>query len=194
MALTPSTMQELGITAPDFTLPDPNGEQYTLADCSIKHGLLIIFMCNHCPYVLHIRQKLVEKIRQYQAQGIAVVAINSNDFAAYPDDNPANMELDAKKHGYTFPYLVDEEQQVAKAYGAACTPDFFLFDAERKLVYRGQFDSARPGNKEPVTGADLTSAIEQLTAGQPITVEQKPSMGCNIKWKPGSEPDYFGPK
>jgi peroxiredoxin len=187
-------MQELGMKAPDFTLPDSAGERYSLADFSINKGLLIIFMCNHCPYVQHIRQKLVEKIREYQEQGITVVAINSNDFAAYPDDNPQNMELDAQKHGYTFPYLVDERQQVAKAYGAACTPDFFLFDTKQKLVYRGQFDSARPGNSETVTGADLSSAIGQLVAEKPVPREQRPSMGCNIKWKPGNEPDYFKPK
>jgi peroxiredoxin len=194
MVLTPSIMQELGMKAPDFTLPDSAGERYSLADFSIGKGLLIIFMCNHCPYVQHIRRKLVEKIREYQEQGITVVAINSNDFAAYPDDNPQNMELDAQKHGYTFPYLVDERQQVAKAYGAACTPDFFLFDTKQKLVYRGQFDSARPGNSETVTGADLSSAIGQLVAEKPVPREQRPSMGCNIKWKPGNEPDYFKPK
>jgi len=144
--------------------------------------------------VLHIREKLVEKIRSYQQQGITVVAINSNDFDAYPDDNPKNMEIDSVKYGYTFPYLVDEQQEVAKAYGAACTPDFFLFDAQQKLVYRGQFDGARPGNNEPVTGADLSLAVEQVLAGKAVSPEQKPSMGCNIKWKPGNAPDYFGPK
>ena len=194
MVLTPSTMQELGIKAPDFTLPDPAGEYYSLSDCSVDKGLLVIFMCNHCPYVIHIRQKLVEKIQKYQGQGITVLAINSNDFNVYPDDSPVNMAFDSKTHGYTFPYLVDEQQQVAKLYGAACTPDFFLFDAKQKLVYRGQFDSARPGNKEPVTGADLSSAIEQLVAGKPVSLVQRPSMGCNIKWKPGNEPDYFGSK
>lgn len=194
MVLTPSTMQELGITAPDFTLPDPAGGRYSLTDWSINKGLLVIFMCNHCPYVVHIRQKMVEKIQEYQGQGITVVAINSNDFNLYPDDSPVNMALDSKTHGYTFPYLVDEQQQVAKVYGAACTPDFFLFDAEQKLVYRGQFDSARPGNNEPVTGADLSAAIAQLVTGKPVSLEQRPSMGCNIKWKPGNEPDYFGSK
>jgi peroxiredoxin len=187
-------MQELGIKAPDFTLADPAGERYSLDDFSIDKGLLVVFMCNHCPYVLHIRWKLVEKIREYQERGITVVAINSNDFAAYPDDSPQNMEVVAQKHGYTFPFLVDEQQQVAKSYGAACTPDFFLFDANRKLVYRGQFDNARPGNSEPVTGADLSAAIEQLLAGKPVSPDQRPSMGCNIKWKPGNEPEYFGPR
>ncbi len=194
MVLTPSTMQELGMKAPDFTLPDPQGKSYSLADLSIDRGLLVIFMCNHCPYVIHIRPKLVEKIRAFQKQGITVVAINSNDFSAYPDDNPKNMQLDSQKHGYTFPYLVDEQQQAAKIYGAACTPDFFLFDAQQKLVYRGQFDSARPGNDQPITGADLSAAIDQLIAGVPVTVEQRPSMGCNIKWKAGNEPGYFKSK
>lgn len=194
MVLTPSTMQELGLKAPDFTLPDPTGKIHSLADMSINKGLLVIFMCNHCPYVIHIRKKMVEKIREYQEQGITVVAINSNDFNAYPDDSPQNMALDSKNHGYTFPYLVDEQQQVAKFYGAACTPDFFLFDAEKKLVYRGQFDSARPGNKEPINGSDLSSAIERLVAEKQVSLEQRPSMGCNIKWKPGNEPDFFRPK
>jgi peroxiredoxin len=192
MVLTPSTMQELGIKAPDFTLPDPAGKRFSLAACSIEKGLLVIFMCNHCPYVIHIRQKLVEKIRAYQEQGISVVAINSNDFNAHPDDSPKNMEIDSQKYGYTFPYLVDEEQKVAKAYGAACTPDFFLFDTEQKLVYRGQFDNARPGNSELVTGADLSSAIEQLVAEKQVSPDQRASMGCNIKWKPKNEPEYFG--
>ena len=194
MVLTPSTMQELGIKAPDFTLPDATGGHFSLADCSIKKGLLVIFICNHCPYVIHIRQKLVEKIQEYQAQGITVVAINSNDFNAYPDDNPVNMAHDSKAHGYTFAYLIDEQQEVAKAYGAACTPDFFLFDAEQKLVYRGQFDSARPGKDEPVTGTDLSLAIKELVGGKPVSSEQRASMGCNIKWKSGNEPYYFGPK
>lgn len=194
MVLTPSIMQELGMRSPDFTLPDTTGKLCSLADWSIEKGLLVIFMCNHCPYVIHIRRKLVEKIRTYQEQGITVVAINSNDFSEYPDDNPQNMLLDSKKYGYTFPYLVDEQQQIAKIYGAACTPDFFLFDAQQKLVYRGQFDSARPGNDEPVTGKDLSAAIDQLVAAKPVTVDQQPSMGCNIKWKPGNAPGYFGSK
>lgn len=191
MVLTPSIMRELGMQAPDFTLLDPLGKSHSFTDWSIERGLLVIFMCNHCPYVVHIRPTLVEKIRAYQQQGITVVAINSNDFNEYPDDNPQNMLLDAKKFSYTFPYLIDEQQQVAHAYGAACTPDFFLFDAQKKLVYRGQFDSARPGNDEPITGKDLSAAIDQLVAGEPITVDQRPSMGCNIKWQPGNAPAYF---
>lgn len=194
MVLTPSTMQELGMQAPDFTLADPKGKKFSLAELSIDKGLLVIFMCNHCPYVLHIRHKLLEKIREYQEMGIKVVAINSNDFTAYPDDSPENMAIDSDRHGYTFAYLVDEGQQVAKAYGAACTPDLFLFDSRKKLVYRGQFDSSRPGNNDAITGQDLTSAVERLVAGKPISPEQRPSMGCNIKWRPGNEPHYFQAK
>ena len=180
--------------APDFTLPDPTGKQYSLADLRFDKGFLVVFMCNHCPYVIHIRKKLVEKVRTYQEQGITVVGINSNDFNAHPDDSPENMVIDAETYGYSFPYLVDEGQQVAQSYGAACTPDFFLFNADLKLVYRGQFDSARPGNSEPITGADLSSAVDNLIAGKSISVEQRPSMGCNIKWKPGNEPSYYGAK
>jgi len=192
MSLTPSTMLELGTIAPDFTLPTPGNDFYVLADQNINKGLLVIFMCNHCPYVIHIMEQLVKKIDQYQEQGITVVTINSNDFTAYPDDNPEKMALTAKEFGFKFPYLVDEGQEVAGAYRAACTPDIFLFDSEKKLVYRGQFDSARPGNKVPITGVDLSSAVYSLLAGESIPIEQKPSMGCNIKWKPGREPDYFG--
>lgn len=192
MALTPSTMLELGTTAPDFTLPTLDGDQFILSKQNIDKGLLVIFMCNHCPYVIHIMGQLVKKIHQYQNQGITVVTINSNDFKAYPDDNPEKMARTAKDFGFKFPYLVDEEQEVARAYRAACTPDIFLFNSEKMLVYRGQFDSARPGNNNPITGADLSSAVDSLIAGAAISVEQKPSMGCNIKWKPGHEPDYFG--
>lgn len=191
MALTASTMLEIGTTAPDFSLAAPDGSIFSLAEQSIEKGLLVIFMCNHCPYVIHIREKLVEKIRDYQQQGITVVAINANDYSAHPDDSPEKMARDSRQHGFTFPYLVDEEQQVARAYRAACTPDPFLFDSEKKLVYRGQFDSARPGNTSPVTGADLSRAVAQLIGGETIPADQQPSMGCNIKWKPGNEPDYF---
>ncbi|MFW2367742.1 MAG: thioredoxin family protein [Desulforhopalus sp.] len=194
MVLTPSIMQGLGMKAPDFTLPDPAGKKCSLADLRVDKGLLVVFMCNHCPYVIHIRNKLVEKVRAYQEQGVTVVAINSNDFNVHPDDSPENMAIDAETYHYSFPYLVDEGQQVAKSYGAACTPDFFLFNAELKLVYRGQFDSARPGNSEPITGTDLSSAVDQLIAGKSISVEQRPSLGCNIKWKSGNEPSYFGAK
>ncbi len=192
MVLTPSTMLELGTIAPDFTLPDPTGRQFALADQKIDKGLLIIFMCNHCPYVIHIREQLVAAIRRYQKQGIAVVAINSNDYIAHPDDSPAKMADDAEVFDYSFPYLVDQNQQVARAYRAACTPDLFLFDAGKRLVYRGQFDGARPGNNIPVSGADLTAAVQNVVKGNAITAHQQPSMGCNIKWKAGNEPDYFG--
>ncbi len=191
MSLTPSTMLELGTTAPDFSLATPDGKPFSLAEQRIDNGLLVIFMCNHCPYVIHIRQRLVEKIRDYQKLGITVVAINSNDYEKYPADSPDKMLEDASTYKYSFPYLIDSDQKVALAYRAACTPDLFLFDAERKLVYRGQFDGARPGNTTPVTGADLTRAVEALLAGKGIAPEQRPSMGCNIKWKAGNEPDYF---
>lgn len=192
MSLTPSTMLELGTEAPDFTLASPKGEKYSMKNQTVDKGLLIIFMCNHCPYVLHIRKRLVEKVRDYQELGITVVAINSNDYTAYPDDSPDKMALAAQEFSFSFPYLVDERQETARAYRAACTPDFFLFDKDKKLVYRGQFDSARPGNNKDINGEDLTEAIESLVAGKAVSSEQRPSMGCNIKWKPGNEPDYFG--
>jgi peroxiredoxin len=193
MSLTPSTMLALGTTAPSFILPAPDGAVYTLDHQQIDKGLLVIFMCNHCPYVIHIRQKLVEAVKNYQKLGIEVVAINSNDFTKYPDDSPSKMLETAQEFKFSFPYLVDEDQAVAKAYQAACTPDLFLFDGEKKLVYRGQFDSARPGNNEPITGKDLTDAVDQVIAGKLIAEDgQRPSMGCNIKWKAGNEPSYFG--
>jgi len=192
MSLTPSTMLELGTIAPDFSLKTADGHNFSLADQQIDQGLLVIFMCNHCPYVIHIRQKLVDCIADYQKRGFTVVAVNSNDFAEYPADSPDKMLADAATYNYTFPYLVDEKQDVAKAYKAACTPDLFLFDAHKKLVYRGQFDGARPGNDVPVTGNDLTAAVEKLLAGLSISPVQRPSMGCNIKWKEGNAPPYFG--
>ncbi|MEE4241155.1 MAG: thioredoxin family protein [Desulfopila sp.] len=191
MSLTPSTMLDLGTPAPNFTLSSAGGNQYCLADQKIDKGLLVIFMCNHCPYVIHIRSRLVEKIRHYQQLGVEVVAINSNDYQTYPDDSPEKMAEVEEELQFSFPYLVDETQKTAKAYRAACTPDFFLFNAEQKLVYRGQFDSARPGNNEPVSGEDLSKAIEETVAGKPVTVAQRPSMGCNIKWKEGNAPGYF---
>ena len=192
MVLTPSTMKELGSIAPDIDLRAPDGKRYLLAEQQIDNGLLVIFMCNHCPYVLHIIARLADTIRRYQEQGIAVVAINSNDASAYPDDSPEKMIRLAKEFNFSFPYLVDEKQELAKEYKAACTPDFFLYDADKKLVYRGQYDRARPGNNEPITGEDLSAAIDQLVAGKAISLEQNPSMGCNIKWGAGNEPDYFG--
>lgn len=192
MVLTPSTMLDLGTEAPNFTLADPHGNSFDLGSQQIDKGLLVIFMCNHCPYVIHIREKLVQRIREYQDQGITVVAINSNDYTTHPDDNPERMAQDMKEFGYSFPYLVDDDQAVAKSYEAACTPDIYLFDKDKKLVYRGQFDSARPGNKTPVTGEDLTAAVSQMLEGKEIGTVQQPSMGCNIKWKAGNEPSYFG--
>lgn len=192
MARTPSTMLELGTTAPDFSLPEPaTGKAISLEDFAGR-PVLVVFICNHCPYVLHIAEKLAEIAREYQQRGIEFIAINSNDVANYPDDSPDKMPAMSEKYGFTFPYLFDESQEVAKAYRAACTPDFYLFDADHKLVYRGQFDDARPRNDEPVTGADLRDAINALLANLPPLEEQKPSLGCNIKWKEGNEPDYFG--
>jgi peroxiredoxin len=184
MAATPSTMLELGTSAPAFELPDAvSGRTVSSGDFRDAPGLLVMFICNHCPYVKHVRSGLAALARDYQAKGIAVVGINSNDYSAYPDDSPANMKEEARAAGYTFPYLVDENQDVARAYRAACTPDFFLFDARRKLVYRGQMDASRPNGSVPVTGADLRAALDALLAGKPIWPDQKPSLGCNIKWK-----------
>lgn len=192
MARTLSTMLELGTTAPAFSLPNTDGNSVSLDDFKDSKGLLVIFICNHCPYVVHIREALATLAREYQEKGISVVAINSNDAENYPADSAEKMVEEVANAGYTFPYLYDEDQSVAKAYKAACTPDFFLFDGARKLIYRGQFDDARPRNDEPVTGADMRTALDALLAGESIAEEQKPSMGCNIKWKPGNEPDYYG--
>lgn len=191
MVLTPSTMLDLGTTAADFNLNTADNKPYSLGEQSIDKGLLVIFMCNHCPYVLHIAARLSDKIRDYQQQGITVVAINSNDSSSYPDDSPDKMITLSESFGFTFPYLVDEKQDIAKIYQAACTPDFFLFNRDKKLVYRGQFDNARPGNQEPISGEDLTTAVNALLAASPVSRIQKPSMGCNIKWKPGNEPNYL---
>ena len=191
MALTPSTMQELGTPAPEFALQDPSGETYSLREKNIDKGLLVIFMSNHCPYVKHILERLVDNIRYYQQDGIEVVAINSNDYAAYPDDSPDNMAALTEQLDFSFPYLLDDTQAVAKMYKAACTPDFFLYDSEKKLVYRGQFDASRPKGTEPITGDDLSRAISRLIHGEGLVEDQKPSMGCNIKWKTGNEPGYF---
>ena len=184
-------MLTLGTAAPDFSLPDTNGKTISLADFKNAPAVLVLFICNHCPYVKHLRAELARLAREYQAKGAAVVGISSNDAQKYPDDGPARMASEAKLAGYTFPYLYDERQTVAKAYRAACTPDFFLFDREHKLVYRGQFDDSRPGNSVPVTGRDLRAALDAVLAGKPVQATQKPSLGCNIKWKPGNEPDYF---
>lgn len=192
MARTPSTMVELGTLAPDFSLPDTTGKQVSLSDFQGAPALLVVFMCNHCPYVKHIREEFAAFAREYQAKGLSVVGINANDVANYPDDSPDKMAEEVQTVGYTFPYLYDESQAVAKTYQAACTPDFFLFDQERRLAYRGQFDDSRPRNDLPVTGKDLRAAVDAVLAGESPSPEQTPSLGCNIKWKPGNEPDYFG--
>ena len=192
MAQTASTMLPLGTPAPDFSLPEPaTGKMVSLGDFQTAPALLVMVICNHCPFVKHLRHGLAQFARDYQAKGLAIVAISANDVANYPDDSPAKMAEEAKTFGYPFPYLYDESQAISKAYRAACTPDFFLFDADRKLVYRGQFDGSRPSNNLPVTGADLRTATDAVLAGQSVAVEQKPSIGCNIKWRVGNEPDYY---
>jgi peroxiredoxin len=191
MVKTASTMRSLGTKAPAFSLPNVDGKTVSLAEFSGKRGLLVIFMCNHCPFVIHLRSALASFAKEYQAKGLGIVGINSNDVATFPDDSPERMKAEAKSAGYSFPYLYDESQEVAKAYGAACTPDFFLFDAERRLVYRGQFDDSRPGNGQPITGADLRAACDAILAGKPVATTQKASIGCNIKWKSGEAPEYF---
>lgn len=191
MARTPSTMLPLGTKAPDFKLPDTDGKPVSLADFQGKQGLLVMFICNHCPFVKHLRSALAQLGRDYAGKSLAIVAISSNDATAFPDDGPAKMAEEKKSAGYTFPYLYDETQKAAQAYRAACTPDFFLFDKDRTLVYRGQFDDSRPDNGLPVTGADLRAALDAVVAGKPVPATQKPSIGCNIKWKPGNSPDYY---
>jgi peroxiredoxin len=186
-----STMMPLGSEMPAFELPDPSGETFPSAGFD-GAPLLVMFICNHCPYVKHIRTRLAEVTKDLSGKGLAVVGINSNDAEVHPDDSPEAMKSEVEEFGYTFPYLVDENQEVAKAFRAACTPDFFLFDGSGKLAYRGQFDSSRPKNDEPVTGADLVAAAEAVLEGRPVPEDQRPSIGCNIKWKPGNEPDYFG--
>jgi peroxiredoxin len=183
-------MVDLGTAAADFRLPDTDGRIVALDDSSDRAALLVMFICNHCPFVQHIRQGLAQFARDYQGESLAIVAINSNDVDSHPDDRPEKMAEEKRKHGYPFPYLYDESQAVAKAYGAACTPDFFLYDSHRRLAYRGQFDDSRPGNGRPVTGADLRAAVDAVLAGRPAAHEQRPSLGCNIKWKAGNTPSY----
>ena len=188
MALTPSNMPELGLPAPDFRLPDPQGRQVALADFADSPALLVAFWCNHCPFVKHLQHGFAAFAHEYRDRGLAVVAISANDVATHPEDSPARMQAVAEEFGYCFPYLYDESQATARAYAAACTPDFFLYDGQRHLVYRGQFDDSRPSNDVPVTGADLRAAVDALLAGDPVTAEQKPSIGCNIKWRPANAP------
>jgi peroxiredoxin len=191
VVLTPSTMLPLGTKAAPFSLPNVDGRNVSLADFAGAPALLVVFMCNHCPYVKHVAAGLAQLARDYQAKGVAVVGINSNDIAAHPDDSPAEMARETKSRGYTFPYLFDATQRVAQAYKAACTPDFYVFDKDQKLVYRGQMDSSRPDSGIPVTGKDLRAALDAVLAGKGMPADQKPSIGCNIKWQPGNEPDYF---
>jgi peroxiredoxin len=190
MAAVTSTMLPLGTQAPDFRLPDTDGRLVACDDLKDAPALLVMFICNHCPYVKHIRSGLARFACDYLGRGLAIVAINANDVAAYPEDRPEKMAEEKRQAGYVFPYLYDETQAVAKAYRAACTPDFFLFDRERRLVYRGQFDDSRPGNDRPVTGADLRAAVDAVLAQRPVAAEQRPSIGCNIKWKAGRAPEY----
>ncbi len=191
MVRTPSTMLPLGTAAPDFSLPNIDGRLMSLADAAGEKGTLVMFICNHCPFVKHVADQLAILGREYLPRGVGFVAISSNDVSTHPADSPEQMVHEAEERGYLFPYCYDETQEVAKAYHAACTPDFYLFDAARSLVYRGQLDPSRPGGDVPVTGRDLRVAIDALLAGKPPLAEQVPSLGCNIKWKPGNEPPYF---
>ena len=191
MARTPSQMLPLGTLTPEFNLPDADGKMHSLDDAAGSHAYLVMFICNHCPFVKHVADELARLGRDYQEKGVAVFAINSNDVESHPADAPDKMREEAASRGYTFPYVLDEDQSIAKAYEAACTPDFYLFDADRRLVYRGQLDGSRPGNDVPVDGTDLRNAIDAVLAGEPVPAEQVPSLGCNIKWKAGNEPGYF---
>jgi peroxiredoxin len=191
MVLTPSTMVELGTRAPEFELPEVGGGKVSSPDFSDKAALLVMFISQHCPYVQHVRHELARLGRDYADSRLGIVAISSNEIAGYPDDSPENLDRMRREAGFTFPVCFDETQDVAKAFRASCTPDFFLFDRNRILVYRGQLDDSRPGNRIPVTGKDLRAAIDAVLKGEPVTTNQKASIGCNIKWKKGNEPDYF---
>jgi peroxiredoxin len=193
MVRTPSTMLPLGTVAPDFELPNVDGRLVDYAAAAGPKGTVVMFICNHCPFVKHVADQLAILGRDYLTRGIGFAAVSSNDVSSHPADSPEQMVAEADERGYPFPYLYDETQEVAKAYRAACTPDFYLFDADRRLVYRGQLDASRPGGDVPVTGNDLRAAIDGLLAGGPPVPDQVPSLGCNIKWKPGNEPDYFNP-
>jgi peroxiredoxin len=191
MVNTLSTMVPLGTRAPAFSLPDVEGKVVSLADYKDASALLVVFLCNHCPFVKHVLPHFVELAGEYKQRGVGVVAISSNDVDNYPDDAPEKMADLSRKMEFPFPYLYDESQAVARAYGAACTPDFYLFDGKGRLAYRGQMDDSRPSNGRPVTGADLRAAMDAVLEGRPVSGDQKPSIGCNIKWKAGNEPDYF---
>jgi peroxiredoxin len=192
MVKTASTMKKLGSSAPDFKLVNVDGRIVGLHEFQDR-PLLVMFICNHCPFVKHVADGLTQLANDYLPQGVAIVGINSNDATAHPQDSPEQMIHEAELRGYPFPYLFDETQEVAQAYGAACTPDFFLYDKHHQLVYRGQLDPSRPGNNIPVTGSDLRAALDALLAGKPLSEKQTPSIGCNIKWKAGSEPQYYDP-
>ena len=193
MVLTPSTMLTLGTKAPDFALTDVvSGDTVSLATFANKKALLVIFMCCHCPFVKYVQEELANLGKDYQNESLAIVAISANDVEKYPSDSPSKLKEMAQKLGFNFPVCCDSTQEVAKAYTAACTPDFFLFNQARELVYRGQLDDSRPSNDLPITGQDLRNAISNVLADKPVNPEQKPSIGCNIKWIPGNEPDYFG--
>ena len=189
MAAVESQMLPLGTKAPAFTLPDPDGVQHSLAGSADAY--LVMFICNHCPFVIHVREELARLGRDYGGRNVAIYAISSNDITTHPADSPDKMKQEAETWGYTFPYLFDADQSVARAYRAACTPDFYVFDADQSLVYRGQLDDSRPSNDKPVDGRDLRDALDSVLAGKPVNSEQTPSIGCNIKWTPGNEPDYF---
>ena len=193
MVRTPSTMLPLGTVAPDFELLNVDGRMVDYAAAAGPRGTVVMFICNHCPFVKHVADELARLGREFMPRGIGMVAISSNDVASHPADSPEQMVHEAEDRGYPFPYLYDETQEVAKAYHAACTPDFYVFDAGRKLVYRGQLDPSRPGGDVPVTAGDLRAALDALLAGQPPLATQVPSLGCNIKWKPGNHPAYFNP-
>ncbi len=193
MALTPSTMLALGTKAPDFQLPDTvSGKIISLAAFAGKKALLVMFICRHCPYVVHVKEELTRLGKDYAAKDIGIVAISANDAANYPDDAPDKLKAMAKEIGFTFPFCYDESQETAKAYTAACTPDLFLFGPDRTLVYRGQLDDSRPGSGKPVTGKDLRAAIDAVLGGHPVNPKQMASIGCNIKWKQSNQPAYYG--
>jgi peroxiredoxin len=191
MPMTPSTMLELGTLLPPFRLPDVDGTWISSDQFEGAPGLLVVFMCPHCPVVRHIRTKFAQFAREYQVKGLPIIAINSNDSVTFPDDSREGMRKEIAEVGYSFPYLIDESQEVAKTFHAACTPDFFLFGGDRRLVYRGQFDNSRPNNQTPITGCDLRAAADALLEGRKPCANQQPSVGCNIKWKVGNEPEYF---
>jgi peroxiredoxin len=191
MVAQSSTMVPLGTPAPQFALREADGGTVSLEDFTAAHALAVVFMCNHCPYVTHIRSALAQLARDYQPRGVAIVGVNSNDSERYPDDSYAKMAAEKRAAGYPFPYLHDPDQSVAKAYRAACTPDLFVYDQARRLYYRGQFDDSRPKNGLPATGKDLRTALDACLAGSPPPADQRPGMGCNVKWKPGAEPAWF---